>query len=290
MTPTLPTRFRRRAAVLLGAVVLTGSLAACSASSADGGSADPLVVIASSVPHSEILKEVQKEGLLGDTEIEIKEISGDIDANQLLEGGDVDANYFQHDPYLQSWSAEHDVDDLVNVATVHVEPLGVYSEKVEDLANIEAGSTVALSNNVSNFARGLFLLQDAEVLKLDVAADTPNLDYSQVTEKNIVDNPHNLQFVQIDPAQLPNALTDAKIALSVINGNYALEAGLNPSEDALALETVEGNPYANTLTVKKELADDPRVKDLAKALESAEIAKWIDETYKGSVIAVNGAK
>lgn len=289
MIRTLSSRALHRAAVAVTAIALTGSLSACG-SSDDGGSGDPLVVMASSVPHSEILKEIQKEDLLGDTEIEIKEISGDIDPNQLLEAGDVDANYFQHDPYLKSWSAEHQVDDLVNVAKVHVEPLGVYSQKVKSLTDVPAGATVALSNNVSNFARGLFLLQDAGLVQLNVKADDPGLDYSQVTEKNVVGNPHDLSFVQIDPAQLPNTLSDAKIALSVINGNYALEAGLKPAKDALALEKVDGNPYANTLTVKKELADDPRVKDLTEALESEEIAKWIDQTYEGSVIAVNGAK
>ena len=246
--------------------------------------------MASSVPHSEILKQVEKAGLLGDTQIEIKEISGDIDPNQLLEAGDVDANFFQHNPYLTSWEAEHKVDDLVNVATVHVEPLGVYSSKLKDLTAVPEGATVALSNNVSNFARGLFLLQDAGLLKLDVSPSTPNLDYSQVTEKNIVENPHKLTFVQIDPAQLPNTLSDGKIDLSVINGNYALEAGLTPAKDALALEKADGNPYANTLTVKKDEQDDPRVKALAKALESPEIAKWIADNYKGSVIPVNETK
>lgn len=277
---------RRILGVLAGVLVSLTALAACG--SADADENGPLRILASSTPHAEILKQVQDSGLLEDVELEISEISGDIDANQLLEAGDIDANFFQHDPYLQDWLAEHNTDDLVNVAAVHVEPLGIYSENVTSLDDVPNGATVALSNNLPNFARGLFLLQDAGLITLDVQPTDEGLDFSQVTEANITENPKQLSFVQIDPAQLPNTLQDGQIDVSVINGNYALEAGLSPADDALELEPAEDNPYANTLTVKKELQDDPRVQALAEALESPEIAKWIDEQYAGSVIPVHG--
>lgn len=277
---------RRLLAVIVGVLASVSVLSACG--SADADESGPLRILASATPHAEILKQAQKAGLLDDVELEISEISGDIDPNQLLEAGDIDANFFQHDPYLQDWLAQNNADDLVNVASVHVEPLGIYSEKVTSLDEVPDGATVALSNNLPNFARGLFLLQDAGLITLDVQPTDKDLDFSQVTEANITDNPKQLSFVQIDPAQLPNTLQDGQIDVSVINGNYALEAGLSPADDALALEPAEGNPYANTLTVKKDLKDDPRVKALAKALESPELAAWIDEQYDGSVIPVNG--
>jgi len=282
-----PAQRLRLLAAVVTALFAALALSACGTSSAAESSDKPLRILVSPTPHAEILKEVERSGLLGETKLEISEISGDIDPNQLLEAGDIDANYFQHAPYLKSWSSDHKVDDLVNVAGVHVEPLGLYSEKVTDLLQTPSGSTVALPNNPTNFARGLFLLEKAGLISLDVKATDADIDFAQIGEKNVVSNPHNLKFLQIDAPQLANTLKDAKVNLSVINGNYALEAGLNPAKDALDLESATGNPYANTLTVKSGLKDDPRVQALAKALESGEIATWIDDKYNGSVIAVH---
>lgn len=285
---TRSTRRWHSGAVFAAVTTLLASVTGCGADSSEADTSAPLVIMASTVPHTEILKRAEEAGLLGDVKLEIKEQTGDIDPNQLLAAGDIDANFFQHVPYEKSWATDHKVTDFVDVATVHVEPLGIYSKKTKKLADTPEGSTVALSNNVSNFARGLFLLQQAGLLTLDVKATDPDLDFSQVTEKNIVDNPKDLKFVQVDPAQLPSALDDGKVELSIINGNYALEAGLEPAKDALELETAKDNPYANVVTVKKKLENDPRVKKLAKALQSKEIADWIEKTYKGSVIPVNG--
>ena len=266
----------------LSAAVLAATAACGSGSSGD--TEGPLRIVASSVPHSEILRFVEDEGLLGDHTLEIREITGDLDANEVLEAGDTDANFFQHVPYQDSWSQEKGVDNLVAVATVHVEPLGVYSRKVTDVSEVQDGGTVALSNNVTNFARGLYLLQQAGLIELDRQLEDPDTDLTQVGEQNIVSNPKNLNFIQIDPPQLPRTLDDGNVDLSIINGNYAIEGGLDPSQDALVLEKAEGNPYANVLTVREDSVDDPRVQALTEALESDEVADYIEQTYRGSVI------
>ena len=177
---------------------------------------------------------------------------------------------------------------LVAVATVHVEPLGLYSKKVTSLAEVPQDAVIAIPADATNQARALFLLEDAGLLKLNVDRSDPKLDYSQITPANVSDNPKKITFVEIDRPQLAASLDDPKVNLSVVNGNYALEAGLIPSENALVLETAEGNPYANVLVVKETMKDDPRVLALAKALESPELAKYILDTYQGSVLPVNG--
>lgn len=278
---TRPTLTRRKALALTASLVAATSLAACGGSSS-GASSDPLTISASPVPHAEILKKAQELGLLGDTKIEVKEITGDLDANQLLVSGDVDANFFQHVPYEKDWAKEHDATNLVDAATVHVEPLGLYSRKVTDLAKVPQGATVAVPNNVTNYARALLLLQQAKLITLDVAADKAAL--SQLSEKNIASNPKGIKFTEVSAEQLPRTLDDGKVDLSVINGNYALEAGLTPSKDSLALESATDNPYANVFTTTTELKDDPRVKAVAKALVDPKLQAWIKSNYNGSVL------
>ncbi|MFM9257998.1 MetQ/NlpA family ABC transporter substrate-binding protein [Rhodococcus sp. 5A-K4] len=276
-------RTRRFLAAFAVAAVAVGTVAACSSDSSSDENA-PLRIVASSVPHAEILKFVEEKGLLGDTKIEVSEITGDLDANEVLEAGDTDANFFQHVPYQESWSKEKGVDDLVAVAKVHVEPLGAYSKKVTNVADLRQGATVALSNNVTNFARGLYLLQQAGLIKLDQQLGAPGTDITQISDKNIIDNPKGLTFTQVDPPQLPRTLDDGNVDLAIINGNYAIEGGLNPAKDALVLEKAEGNPYANVLTVRTSLENDARVQKLAEALTSTDVATFIEQTYQGSVI------
>ena len=272
----------------LGAVLAT-SLAACGAS----GSSDsvdtsaPLTVFADVTPHAELINEAIELGLLGDTKIDLTEISGDVDVNQLVNEGDVDANFFQHVPYLNDWNAKHEGADLVPVATVHVEPLGLYSKKVSTVEETPQDAVIAIPADATNQARALFLLEDAGLIGLDVDRNDANLDYSQVTTANVTTNPKNISFIEIDRPQLAATLDDPKVNLSVINGNYALEAGLVPADDALVLESADDNPYANVLVVKEGLKDDPRVKALADALTSPEIAQYITDTYEGSVLPAN---
>ncbi len=273
----------------LSALILASSLTACG--SGGGVSADqskPLKVIADVIPHAELIKEAQNLGLITKDDITVTEISGNIDPNQLVESGDLDANFFQHVPYLNDWNKAHGDADLVSVATVHIEPLGLYSKKVSSLTDIPEGAVIAIPSDATNQARALFLLEDAGLITLDVKRDDPNLDYAQVSEKNVVTNDKKISFLLIERPQLAATLDDPKVNLAVINGNYALEAGLVPLTDALILEKAENNPYANVLVVKKDLADDARVQKLVKALESPELATYITENYQGSVLPAKG--
>jgi D-methionine transport system substrate-binding protein len=168
------------------------------------------------------------------------------------------------------------------VAAVHIEPLGLYSRRAKSLADVPAGGTVALSNSVSNTSRGLSLLQANGLIRLRAKDAGMN-----ATLDDVLENPKNFRFVEIAPPQLPRSLDD--VAIAVINGNYALEAGLEPARDALALERAEGNPYANVLVTTEGLAKDPRIQRLATLLTSAEVAAFIRSRYRGSVIPVRNS-
>lgn len=273
----------RRSALVSVAALLTLGLAACSS----GGDENTLVVSASSTPHVEILEHIAASGALGDVQLDIKPVTGEIDPNELLVAGDVQANYFQHAPYLADWQKQKGVDDLVSVAAVHLEPMGLYSEKVAAVDEIADGSTIALPKDTTNFSRGLYLLESAGLIKMDVPfADA---DLSIVTQKNIKENPKNLKFVEVERSQIARNLGDPQITAAVINSNYAIEAGLIPADDALLSETVEGNPFANLLVVRAADENAPAVKALADALVSQETAEWIQENYSGSVVPVHAA-
>ncbi|MEU5388242.1 MetQ/NlpA family ABC transporter substrate-binding protein [Kitasatospora cineracea] len=256
------------------------TLAACSSgSSGSGASADPnkpLVVAASPTPHAQILKFVQdnlaaKAGL----KLDIKEVSDYVTPNTSVQDGSADANYFQHQPYLDDFNKKNGT-DIVSVEAVHLEPLGVYSKKVKSVAELKDGAQVAVPSDATNEGRALKLLADNNVITLKSGAGTT------ATVQDISSNPKNLKFKELEAAQLPRALDDVDAA--VINGNYALGANLKPATDALVLEKAEGNPYANILAVKKGHESDPRVQKLAELLHSAEVKKYIDDTFQGAVI------
>lgn len=272
-------------------LTLLTTMVACGAVSG-GDSSDtsrPLTVMADVIPHVELIRHAQELGLLGDVKVDVAEISGGVDPNQLANAGDIDANFFQHVPYLNDWNANNAGSDLVVAATVHVEPLGLYSKKVNSLSDVPDSPTIAIPADVTNQARALFLLEDAGLLKLNVDRSDANLDYSQITTGNVSDNPKNISFVQIERPQLPASLDDPKVTLSVVNGSNALEAGLIPLTDSLILEKAENNPYANVLVTKESRKDDPRVQKLAEALTSPELQKFIEDNYQGSVLpASNG--
>ena len=272
----------RRIVVASAALTLAAGLAACSSSEGDDTT---LRISASSTPHVEILDQIVSTGALGDYKLDIVEITGEVDPNELLEAGDVDANFFQHEPYLTDWQKQKGVDDLVAVADVHLEPIGLYSNKIASLDDLKDGDTVAVPRDTTNYARALYLLESAGLLEMDVPFE--EADLSVVTESNITANPKNLNLVAIERPQLARQLDDAQITAAVINSNYALEAGLNPAEDAIVTEEVEDNPFSNLLVVRAENENDPAVTALAEALESPETAAWIEETYSGAVLPVH---
>ncbi|MBE7246258.1 MAG: MetQ/NlpA family ABC transporter substrate-binding protein [Actinomycetospora chiangmaiensis] len=260
--------------------VLTGSLVGSLILAAGGrvrAAGQALRVVASSVPHAEILHFVG-ETLAPDVPLRVIEISGDLRPNALLRDGDADANFFQHVPFLRAEEAAMGTRFAV-VATVHVEPLGLYSRRARALADLPKGGVVALPNNVTNASRSLKLLQENGLIRLRPGGEGAFASVDDITE-----NPKGLRFVEIAPPQLPRSLDD--VALAVINGNYALEAGLEPARDALVLERAEGNPYANVLVTTEALARDPRILRLAALLTSAEVADFIRTRYRGSVVPV----
>ncbi|MFJ8436420.1 MetQ/NlpA family ABC transporter substrate-binding protein [Kitasatospora sp. NPDC094019] len=254
------------------------SLAACG-SNGDSASSDPnapLTVVASPTPHGQILKYIKdnladKAGL----KLNVKEVTDYVTPNTAVQDGSADANYFQHVPYLEDFNKKRGT-DIVSVEAVHLEPLGVYSKKVKAIAELPDGATIGLPNDATNEGRALKLLADNKLITLKDGAGTA------ATPADVTGNPKNFKWKELEAAQLPRSIADVDAA--VINGNYALDSGLKPATDALVLEKAEGNPYANILAVKKGKENDPRVKKLAELLHSAEVKKFIDDTFQGSVI------
>ncbi|MYT29083.1 MetQ/NlpA family ABC transporter substrate-binding protein [Streptomyces sp. MspMP-M5] len=263
-------------AVALGA-------SACSAPSDTSASSDknaPLVIAASPTPHATILDYV-KEKLAPQVGLKlvVKTFNDYKLPNKVTDDGEVDANFFQHKPFLDTYNKENGT-HVVPVVNVEIEPLGVYSKKIHKLSELKPGSTVSVPNDPSNEGRALKLLADNGVitLKPGVGSDATLTD---VTDKK------GIKITELEAAQTAPHLTDVDAA--VINGNFAVGAKLKPSTDALALEKAQGNPYANFLAVKQGKENDPRIKKLAKLLNSDEVKKFIENTYKdGSVIAAFG--
>ncbi|MBK0371457.1 MetQ/NlpA family ABC transporter substrate-binding protein [Streptomyces sp. RB110-1] len=239
-----------------------------------------LVVAASPTPHADILEFVKKnlaakEGL----KLEVKEFTDYVLPNTATQNGQVDANFFQHKPYLDDFNAKQKT-TIVPVVNVHLEPLGLYSKTVKDLKDIKAGQTIAVPNDTTNGGRALQLLAENGLITLKDGVGT-NAKLSDVTDKK------GLELKELEAATVPRALNDVDAA--VINGNYAIQAKLSPAKDSLALEKAEGNPYANFLAVKEGNEKDPRVEKLAGLLNSDEVKKYIEDTYKGSIVPAFGA-
>lgn len=274
----------RNTAKITTAVLATGALtlglSACGSDKDAGSDANAaLTVAATPTPQGEILtyikdKLAKKAGL----DLQVKEFTDYVTPNTAVQQGEVDANYFQHQPYLDDFNKKNGTDIVaVPDATVHLEPLGVYSQGVKKLTDLKKGATVALPNDTTNEARALKLLEANGLIELKAGVGY------EATPKDIASNPRAIRFKELEAAQLPRSLGDVDAA--VINGNYALEADLSPAEDAIAAESPKDNPYGNFLAVKKGDEDDPRVRKLAKLLTSPEVKKFIEDKYDGAVVA-----
>lgn len=261
---------------VLAAGALTLGLSGCGSSDSASDTSGPLVVAASPTPHAEILNYI-KENLAkkAGLDLEVKEFSDYTTQNPATEDGSVDANYFQNKPYLDDYNKKNGT-HIVPVVTVHLEPLGLYSHKVKSADALKSGATIAVPNDSVNEARALKLLAANGLITLKDGAG------NEATPTDIVKNPKNLEFKELEAPQTPRSLDDVDAA--VVNGNYAIEADLKPASDALVLESAKNNPYGNFLAVKDGNEDDPRVKKLAKLLTSAEVKKFIQDKYAGSVI------
>ena len=238
--------------------------------------ADVLKVAATSVPHAEILNFVKPQLKADGVELEVKEFSDYVQPNAAVEDKQLDANFFQHKPYLDSYNKDRK-SSLVEVPNgkVHVEPFGAYSSKIKNIKDLKSGATIAIPNDPSNGGRALILLAKQGLIELkDAKSLTP-------TPLDIVKNPKKLKFKELEAPLLPRALADVDVAL--INTNYAIEAKLNPTKDALFIEGAD-SPYTNIVAARADRANDPIIAKLMKALHSAEAKKFIQEKYKGAVV------
>lgn len=274
------------------ALSLTAALAACgstapaaSASASASGSAPAetvtLKVAASPMPHAEILGAVKDLLLEEGIDLKITEYGDYVVPNTAVEEGDEDANYFQHQPYLDQFNTENGT-HLVSVAKVHYEPMGIYAGKTASLDAVSDGAVIAVPNDVTNEARALLLLEAQGLIKLDADAGL------KATPNDIVENPKNLTFKELEAAMIPNTVSE--VDLSVINANYALQAGLSPAEDALVIEAADSDAaqtYANIIAVEAGHENDPAIQALVKALNSDTVREYINSTYQGAVVPLS---
>ena len=236
--------------------------------------AEKLSVAATPVPHAELLEFVKPKLAEEGVELDIKVFTDYVQPNAQVTDGQLDANFFQHKPYMDTYNKERNT-NLVSVGLVHVEPFGAYSTKIKSIDELKEGAQVALPNDPSNGARALLLLQSQGLVKLN---DPENL---LATARDVVENPKKLRFRELEAATLPRVLPDVDLAL--INTNYALEAGLNPTEDALFIEG-EDSPYANLVATTEAKKDDPAIQKLVNALQTDEVREFIKTQYKGSIV------
>ena len=264
------------------AATAAASTEAAAAASTAAAESQTLSVIATANPHEVILNAaapilLEKYNI----KLDIIETEDYYTPNRAVNDGDADANFFQHVPFFDNEVAENGY-DLVNVAGVEIEPFGFYSKKYKSLDELPDGAHIVTSNSVADHGRILSILAKAGLITLK-----DGVDELTATKEDIVDNPHNYDFsIEVNPEQLTNTLDDDQADLVAINGNYAIAAGLKPSQDALLLEQADSsNPYVNILVTRSDLKDDPRIQALAEVLKSDEIKNFITTTWSdGSVI------
>ncbi len=274
----------KKVVVSVLSAVLAFSLAACgkqeAAPAPEGGQQGgaqqevTLKVAATPVPHAEILKFVQPKLKEQGVNLEIKEFTDYVQPNVQVYEKQLDVNFFQHIPYLQQFNKDQNM-NLVEVNAVHIEPFGAYSKKIKKVDELADGATIALPNDPTNLGRALSLLEKNGVIKLKEGVGVSG------TVKDVVENKKNVQFKEVEAAMLPRVLEEVDLAL--INTNYALEAKLVPTKDALFIEDKD-SPYANYLVARPDNKDSDAVQKLAKALNTPEVKKFIEDTYKGAVV------
>ncbi|MDR1586418.1 MAG: MetQ/NlpA family ABC transporter substrate-binding protein [Treponema sp.] len=264
--------------LVLAALIFAVSQPVLAGGKKDAGAAAPLslTVGATPVPHAELLNLVKDDLAAAGVAIKVVEFTDYVTPNTALLTGDLDANFFQHIPFLSSnaeWSSK-----LISAFGVHIEPFGLYSSKIKNIADLPDGAVIAIPNDPTNGGRSLLLLQSQGIITLRAGVGL------EATPRDITGNPRNLKFRELEAAQLPRSLPDVDAA--TINGNYALEAGLNPVRDSLIIEGAD-SPYVNIVVVQKGRENDAGIQALKKALLSQKVKDYIVKTWAdGSVVAV----
>ena len=292
-------KMKKLLSILLCAALVLG-LAACGTAASDptdapeseapatdaaetpSGELEKIVVGASSTPHAEILEAVSGELEALGYELDIKIFDDYVMPNLALADGEIDANYFQHEPYLLNFNAENGT-DLVSAAAIHYEPMGIYGGSKSSLDELAEGDIIAVPNDGTNEARALLLLQDQGLITLKEGIDAST---ETATILDIAENPKNLEIVEMEAKNIPHSLPD--VAFAVINGNYALQAGLT-GNDALASESADSDAaqtYANILAVRAGEEDSAKTQALVTALTSETCRQFIEETYDGAVVPI----
>jgi len=278
-------KLKKAVSIALTAALSVGLLAGCgggdtNADANNDAEVKVITVAASPSPHAEILavagEVLAEEGY----KLEVTEFTDYVVPNNVVENDEIVANYFQHQPYLTDFNAENGT-HLVSVAAIHYEPFGIYSTKHASLDEIAEGAIITVPNDTTNEARALQLLQAEGIIKLAEGAGL------NATKQDIVENPYNVDIQEIEAAALPPTLDSADF--SVINGNYAIPAGLNVAKDALACEDAASEAaqtFANILVVKEGNEESEEVQALVKALTSEEVKTFINENYEGAVVPI----
>lgn len=231
-----------------------------------------VTVGATPVPHAEILEFVKPLLARKGYTLVVKDFNDYVLPNLATEDGDLDANFFQHLPYLNEFNKTKGT-HLISIAGIHIEPMGLYSKKIKKLSDLKKGDSIAVPNDPTNESRALDLLAVHGLIRLD--------NVKLKTKIDIVSNPKRIKFQELDAPQIPRALSD--VTAAVINTNYALAAGLNPTKDALIIEGKE-SPFVNILVVKKGNEKKAKIKALVDVLRSNDVKKFILKKYKGSIV------
>jgi D-methionine transport system substrate-binding protein len=280
---------KKKIALLLTAVLTLSVAAGCgstkSASTGTGSKSEQsgltkVVIGASPSPHAEILEAakaaLKKKGI----DLEIKTYNDYVQPNIAVDQGQIDANYFQHQPYLDDFNEKNNT-KVVSVGKIHYEPFGIYAGKSKSLSDISDGAKIAVPNDTTNEARALLLLQDNGIIKLKDGAGL------QATKQDVVDNPKNVEIMEVEAAQIPRSI--GSVDFACMNGNYAIEAGFKPS-DALVQEKSDSEAaetYGNIIAVSEKNKDAKWAKTLVEVLKSDEIKKFIKDKYDGGVVPLD---
>jgi len=268
-------KYIRAFALVTSLILAVGALAGCGKQVAAPAADRTLKVGVTPGPHAEIMDVVKKVAEKDGLKIQVVEFNDYVQPNVALNEGDLDVNSFQHQPYLDNMVQDRKY-DLVSIAKTVITPMGIYSKKIKTLDELKPGATIAIPNDPTNGSRALLLLEKQGLIKLKPEAGI------KAAVVDIAENPKNLKIKELDAAQVPRSLEDVDIA--AINTNYALTAGLNPNKDSIGIE--DGNsPYANIIVVRSKDKEDPTVAKLVKAYHTEEVKNFINEHFKGSIIA-----
>lgn len=263
-------------AIILSLVIGSAALTGCGGKDGDDKT---IKVGASPAPHAEILKEVKAELEKDGYKLEIVEFQDYVQPNKALDAGDIDANYFQHKPYMDEFNAKQET-ELVSIGAIHYEPLGLYQGEKKSLDELAEGDKIAVPNDTTNEARALLLLESEGLIKLKKDAGLT------ATKQDVVENPKKLEIVELEAAIIPRSMSS--VAMGVINGNYALSAGIK-EDTAITFESSDSaaaKTYANIIAVKKGNEDSEKSKALFKAMTSDKIKKFIEKKYGKAVVPV----